>query len=309
MEDMLSASIAPLLADLCTPVQLREIERDHAAPALWQALQESGFLDALVPEAAGGAGLSLDALAGVLIAFGHAGMPLPAAQTMLARQWLAAFDVPRPAGPITLAFASGSIDGTRSRHTHVPYGKVSDAILLETPDGVYLDDRLVKKRAAGSPSLLGFAALMSAASMAGAMSRIFEITMTQANERQQFGRSIGKFQAVQHQLSVMAEHIAAAHMAVRLACATPEGDNASLNRAIAKSRASHAAPLIADTAHALMGAIGITAEFDLQHFTRALRAERLHYGSEGYWDEIIGAHVIAHWQSITSGVVDTARCS
>ncbi|WP_262357627.1 acyl-CoA dehydrogenase family protein, partial [Bordetella pertussis] len=28
------------------------------------------------------------------------------------------------------------------------------------------------------------------------------------NDRTQFGRSIGKFQAVQHQLAVMAEHVA-----------------------------------------------------------------------------------------------------
>ena len=40
-----------------------------------------------------------------------------------------------------------------------------------------------------------------AAQLAGAMERVLAITVAYANERDQFGRPIGKFQAIQHQLA------------------------------------------------------------------------------------------------------------
>src|SRR5690606_32394632 len=54
-----------------------------------------------------------------------------------------------------------------------------------------------------------FNAALHAAAMAGAMERLFEMTLGYCNDRVQFGKAIGKFQAVQHQLSIMAEQVAA----------------------------------------------------------------------------------------------------
>ncbi|WP_325342676.1 acyl-CoA dehydrogenase family protein [Xylophilus sp.] len=51
---------------------------------------------------------------------------------------------------------------------------------------------------------------------AGALGQVLGLTLQYANDRSQFGRSIGKFQAIQHQLAEMAEHVAA----VRIAAAT-----------------------------------------------------------------------------------------
>jgi alkylation response protein AidB-like acyl-CoA dehydrogenase len=58
--------------------------------------------------------------------------------------------------------------------------------------------------------------------------------------------------------------------------------------AVAKARASEAAPLVANSAHAMHGAIGITAEYDLQLLTRRLHDARMADGSEAHWHRVLG---------------------
>ncbi|MNG36961.1 hypothetical protein D3C84_1241600 [compost metagenome] len=47
-------------------------------------------------------------------------------------------------------------------------------------------------------------------------------------------------------------------------------------------------PLVASTAHALHGAIGVTEEFDLQLYSRRLHEWRMADGSEAYWNRVVG---------------------
>src|ERR1700756_4493998 len=333
MDDLLTTSIGPVLADRCAPSQVREIlraESPDVKSALWQALDEVGLLDALVPESAGGSGIALADALGVLIAFGRHAMPLPAAHTMLARRLLVDASVEFSRGPIGLAV----LDGSASDSAFVPYGHACHSILVGKSDGLWLvdvDDARVDRRAewgghdatvafpAGAGKrvrtahaddeppmgvLLELGALVTAAAMVGAMARVLDMTITFVNDRQQFGRSIGKFQVVQHNLSVMAEHTSAAQIAVQSACASDSFSKARLSRWIAKARASRAAPLVANTAHALTGAMGITAEYDLQLYTRALHSQRLQLGSESYWDEIVGSHALEHWDSAVPEIID-----
>ncbi|CPL54453.1 acyl-CoA dehydrogenase [Bordetella pertussis] len=77
--------------------------------------------------------------------------------------------------------------------------------------------------------------------------------------------------------------------AARLAVWRPGGGAACLPAAIAKARASEAAALAANTAHAVHGAIGVTEEYDLQLYTRRLHGWRLAHGSEAYWHQVVGA--------------------
>jgi acyl-CoA dehydrogenase len=329
MDDMLTASIEPVLEERCTSALVREMlgaGADNARRDLWQALDELGFLDALVPESAGGSGVSLDECAGVLFAFGRHAMPVPAAHTMIARRLLADASMARPRGPIAFAV----LDGSASNAAFVPFGLACESVLVEMSDGLRLidiDDATVHPRtewggldatvvfpagvgkhmgaacARKEPNtrvLLGLGALVTAAFMVGAMTRVLEMTIGYVNDRQQFGRSIGKFQVVQHNMSVMAEHVAAAQIAVQSGCAS----ESPLRCAIAKARASRAAPLVANTAHALTGAMGITAEYDLQLYTRALHSQRLQFGSESYWDEIVGTYALEHWSSAVPSIVD-----
>jgi alkylation response protein AidB-like acyl-CoA dehydrogenase len=138
------------------------------------------------------------------------------------------------------------------------------------------------------------AAVITAAQMAGAMDAVLEITVRYSGDRVQFGRPIGKFQAVQQQLSVLAELVSASRMAAELGCReTGPGTSASLVAAIAKARSSEAAERIVSIAHAVHAAMGITEEYDLQLFTRRLIEWRNDYGSAGYWNRRVGDAVLA----------------
>jgi len=147
------------------------------------------------------------------------------------------------------------------------------------------------------PRALG--AVVTAAQMVGALERVLELSVAFANQREQFGRPIGKFQAVQHQLAVMAEHVAAARIAAQIGYqgAGPLPD--ALQAAVAKARTSEAAALVAPMAHAVHGAIGVTAEFDLQLYTRRLHQWRGEYGSELAWQRVLGRAVLAAPQPLT----------
>src|SRR5512134_3281912 len=103
MDDMLTESIERLLAEQCDAAVVRKIEGGASSAALWAQLQESGFADALVPEDAGGAGLTLRDVAGLVLACGRHLLPLPLAQTLLARGELARAGMAVPEGPIALA--------------------------------------------------------------------------------------------------------------------------------------------------------------------------------------------------------------
>src|SRR5690606_17284502 len=58
--------------------------------------------------------------------------------------------------------------------------------------------------------LAGLAAASYAPLLAGAANRVLELTLDYANQRTQFGKNIGRFQAIQNQISVMAERTWAA---------------------------------------------------------------------------------------------------
>jgi acyl-CoA dehydrogenase len=146
------------------------------------------------------------------------------------------------------------------------------------------------------PDLRTLQATVMSAQLAGALGAVFERTLAHANERQQFGRAIGKFQAIQHQLSVMAEEVFAARMAAQIGCwADGAGDPLVPDRlrvATAKARCSEAALQVASLAHAIHGAIGFTREFDLQLFTRRLHAWRQAAGGESYWQRVLGQALV-----------------
>ncbi|MFX1677278.1 acyl-CoA/acyl-ACP dehydrogenase [Paraburkholderia sp. A2WS-5] len=323
MDDMLTASAQAVLASLCTPQFVRGVEAAHnrrAGRELWRQLETLGLLDALVPKAQGGADLPLAEAAGVLFAFGQHALPLPAAHTMLARHLLAAAQVDAPRGPIALAIA----DSTQ-RMAFVPYGQVADAVVVETAAGVYLvslDTACVEKHGDGLDATVRFdtrtartlpargiaelGALVTAATMAGAMQRVLDITADYVNARERVdetsGKS-GKVEAAQQQLSAMAGHVAATRSAAQMGCAAHRSGQQRLATAIAKARASRAAPLVANGAHGLLGAMGIAAKFDLQLYTRRLHAQRLQYGSESFWDEIVSAQAVDRCED-ASGIFD-----
>jgi acyl-CoA dehydrogenase len=77
-------------------------------------------------------------------------------------------------------------------------------------------------------------------------------------------------------------------MAAQLGCQSATAHPERLRVAVAKARTSEAALEVAALGHAIHGAIGFTAEFDLQLLTRRLHAWRQAGGSESYWHTVLG---------------------
>ncbi|MBV9757053.1 MAG: acyl-CoA/acyl-ACP dehydrogenase [Alphaproteobacteria bacterium] len=142
----------------------------------------------------------------------------------------------------------------------------------------------------GMPAL---GALVRAQQMVGAMERCLDYALDYANQRKQFGRPIGKFQAVQHMLAEGAGHYAAAAAAAEMAAQAFGTPDFGFAVAVAKARAGEAAGKVAEVAHQVHGAMGFTQEHPLHFATRRLWSWRDEFGNEAYWQERIGRLVCA----------------
>ena len=312
-----------LLADRCPPEVVRAAEAGGSAAGLWDALDQAGFADALRAEQDGGAGLSLAQAAPMIEACGSCALPVPLAFTMAVRAALGGGGV---VGPITIAPMPVVQDGGRSSCTGVPFAATAAWIvascggewaLWPAAEGVVAPDGIPGSLCAGvvwaqPPSgrvalpawdWVAVAAVVNALTMAGGMRRVLEMSIAHANERTQFGRPIGKFQAIQQQVSVLAERTFAAQMAARVGCPRAGVVPSRAGAAAAKAYVNEAAVEAAAIAHAVHGAIGITAAHDLNLFTRRLHADRRAYGTETFWYRELGRE----WLSGGASALDFVR--
>jgi acyl-CoA dehydrogenase len=311
-----------VFADLAPPKVVNAAEAGTWPTALWAAVAEAGFLDALGGEGGGALDGLADAVA-ILHAAGRHAVPLPIAETMLAR-WLAkrAGLVP-PEGPLALA-VDGPEDRVELRRSGsdwklsgmargVPWARTARGLVVSTSavvaliaplgakiehgmnlageprDAVTLDLSLDARSVAGAPVdadaavVYRLGALFRSAQMAGALEEALQLAVTYANDRVQFGRPIGKFQAIQQQLALAAEQVAAAGVAVASAVTAAASGDLAFAAGAAKLRVGEAAGKAADIVHQVHGAIGFTHEHRLHQLTRRLWSWRDEFGAESAW--------------------------
>ena len=149
-----------------------------------------------------------------------------------------------------------------------------------------------------------YGAMIRAAQMAGALESLLEQSVRYATERKQFGKPIGNFQAIQHNLAVLAGHVAAAGSAAEQAFLAADRGDPRRAVAAAKVRAGEAAGIGAGIAHQVHGAIGFTYEHSLHFATRRLWSWRAEFGSESVWAQALGRAVAARgadqlWADLT----------
>jgi acyl-CoA dehydrogenase len=148
-------------------------------------------------------------------------------------------------------------------------------------------------------------ALARALQLAAALERVLAWTVQYAGERQQFGRPLGRFQAIQMELAEMAGEVTAVTALTDAAVQAVERDeNVVLACAAAKVRAGAAVEVVARLAHQVHGAIGFTQEHKLHHLTRRLWSWRDEAGSELAWSRVLGAGLLADgpdglWPALT----------
>src|SRR5438309_1818790 len=90
-----------------------------------------------------------------------------------------------------------------------PGGGLEEAAVVPAPAGI--DAVALRRRGA----------LARAIGLAGVLERVLELTASYAREREQFGRPLARFQAIQQELALLAGEVAAARAAVDAAVERP----------------------------------------------------------------------------------------
>jgi alkylation response protein AidB-like acyl-CoA dehydrogenase len=295
-------SLRELLQVSCTPGMLRRVfesETPTRVPGLWSELHGLGVFSALAPEAVGGIGLNEIDLIVLLEECGHAAVPELVMETSLVAVPLlcALVQQPRAANALERVLAGqAAVALGLADSPYVVGADHAEWLLLERAGEIHLLEsaraRLSRTRSVdrtrhlvrvefepGAETLLARgdlarqllaqafdrAALGSAAQLVGLGTRMLEMTTSHVQTREQFGRPIGAFQAVKHQL--VDAHLAitfAAPLVYRAAHSLAlEDPERAQHVSMAKAFASDAAQLAARKALQLHGAIGYSHEYDL----------------------------------------------
>jgi acyl-CoA dehydrogenase len=327
-----------LFAQQVTNEVLHRAEDGVWPTALWDAVEDAGFLDTLADRETPASERAANTAALLRAAARHLA-PIPLGETLVVRALLAARKIKAPRGPLSFALLDGHththgdhahLEGRAlrvgfARHaTNVLLGSAggSEGVLIATRRGKLAQgvniagearDDLAFGDTAGATvaglsghDLLYAGAALRAMSMAGALERVLLQTVEYARTRVQFGKPIASFQAIQQQLAVLAGHTAAAGMAAEAAIGDLENPPAlARTAAAAKIRCGEAVGAATSIAHQVHGAIGITKEHSLHFATRRLWSWRAEFGSETYWAEQLGraaakAGAEAYWPSLTA---------
>jgi acyl-CoA dehydrogenase len=146
-------------------------------------------------------------------------------------------------------------------------------------------------------------AITRAVMMTGAMTSLLDMSVVYATQRQQFGRPIAQFQAIQQQLAVLAGSVAVCQRAADSLLQAISPMN-RLDIAIARARIGEAVGPVTEIAHQVHGAMGYTMDHGLNLRSRRLWCWRDEYGNELHWQQRIGQQVVANgadqlWSLIT----------
>ncbi|MBF5006739.1 acyl-CoA dehydrogenase [Diaphorobacter caeni] len=320
MSNSYSAMWEAALADFCGDERVRAVEAGdgQSAAALWAEIEALGYTDALVSSERGGAGLGLAHVEPLVFAAARAGVSHPWGETMVARALLSRTDWTSDGSCIALASAVSHRDDAELVCADIPGALLASQVLVDdgeqwllmpvsaaqcTP-GVYrphvsaalrwkgADSAITRFAKKPDESAANFCNALHASAMGGTMARVLDLSVLYANDRRQFGRAIGQFQAIQQDLAVLAEQAGMAALAARMGCATAGIQPDRLLSASAKLNACDAALRVATLAHAVHGAIGITQEHMLGIFTARLHELRASADTDADCAEQLGNAVL-----------------
>jgi hypothetical protein len=311
-----SANLHRLLAASDVLQSARRWAAGDREPALtiWRSLAGAGVTGLVIPHEFGGLAAQPTDLLVACEELGHHGLPGPVAESLGAvPQLLAAIATTTGSaagrlGSWLSALASGDLIATVAAPPLLPFAAsadVADLILLAEPGVLRLADlgaihhsvfaarTLAEVTEAeviaegpgvttGLRSALELGTIACAAQLLGATRALLESTARHAQHRVQFGRPIGSFQAVKHQLADVLIQLELARPLLFAAAISLADESADAPRDVsaAKVACARAADRAARTALQLHGAIGYTAEHDVSHLLTLIRALGPAWGSQ-----------------------------
>jgi alkylation response protein AidB-like acyl-CoA dehydrogenase len=311
-QKLLRDTFRSLLERHCTAADVRAMWEDPSGRSeeRWRRLGEVGLLGVTIPEEFGGYGGDEIDLVLLLEEAGRAVLPEPLLEhaalgaPLLARagtskqkaQWL-----PR------LADGSSTVTVGLESQAYVA-DATADLVILErdgelhalTQDRLTLDSRRSVDHArrlfsvtaeTGTDTLMGpaaphrgwiedHAAAAVAAELTGIAGALLDRTLAYVKEREQFGRKVGGFQALQHKLAEVYLLVESARSATYYAAYALANDlqDAPVAASVAKAYASDAERRANNDALQLHGGIGFTWEHDLHLWLKRGKALELAWG-------------------------------
>ena len=266
----------------------------EAGLTLWAQLSELGLGGLRVPESTGGAGGTPTDLVIVFERLGYHAAPGPYIESLaFLPQLLDAPGLERlVAGAVATACFSPdvpwAVDATISDMAFVvgpdwiAEGQLGDTAqsisplrtltILEPRDSRAIEGGIVERA-------WNEATLASAAYLVGLGERLLSEAVSYAGVREQFGRRIGEFQAIKHQLADVRVALTFARPLVQGASLSIEGPTGPRGVSAAKVAASSAAHLAARVALQIHGAIGYTAEHHVGNWITLVPALSQAWGS------------------------------
>ncbi len=192
--------------------------------------------------------------------------------------------VPSNAAGLTITITAG-IDATRKLYT-----VAFDGVKIPESDALAFTTKTQEALEAATR----IATVALCAEMVGGMQWTLEQAVEYAKTRQQFGKPIGMYQAVQHQCADMFNYTEGARSAVYYAAwAVAENDpSARLAVSVAKTHCSDAARETGNRGVQVHGGIGFTWEHNLQLYYKRAKSSEILFGDANYHREEIARQVI-----------------
>ena len=311
-------TVRDLLADQCPPTRVRAAWAGTTDRTLWSQLGEMGVLALMAPESAGGMGMSELDLVLLLVETGRCAMPDPVVDT-------AAVAVPllAAAGHPDLAAVAGGELAVAVGFQDDPIVRIdADRLLLQrgdawqlvpvdavattpeqsvdgarrmatiawdpTPDTLVTDDAVAGERA------FDRAVLGVSAQLVGLADHLLAVTVEYVQEREQFGRPIGSYQALKHKLADVLMAIDFARPMVARAAYSLAHDDPEVGVHVSMAKVYSSQAGLTAAAHALQchGAIAYTVEYDLHMWMKRVWALAAQWGDAAWHRRRVGAVIL-----------------
>ena len=305
-----AASIDSLLSKSDMPSVIRSWAAGDTAPgtAVWGRVAETGAAALLIPEEAGGAGATAVEAVTALEVLGRHAVPGPVVESvMVAPRIAAALGGDSGAGDVAGELAGGTLASVAAPGVSpfAPDAHVAQHLWVIADDEVFSADAGESRRsvdrartvttptrgdrvaAASTVDLVNHGALGTAAQLMGLGQAMLDMSVDYAKQRKQYGKLIGEYQALKHQLADVAIALEMARpllWAGALAIAENPDSPESAVRDVSAARVAvaDAAYLSARTALQIHGAIGYTLEHDLGLWLTKTRALQTAWGTQSY---------------------------
>ncbi|WP_435318012.1 acyl-CoA dehydrogenase family protein [Haloarchaeobius sp. TZWSO28] len=188
-------------------------------------------------------------------------------------------------------------DGFKSEKITGKLGiRASDTAELILDDVRVPEDNLIGTRGMGFLQQMQFfdeTRTAVAAQGVGIAKGASEAALSYAKEREQFGRPIGDFQAIQHKLAEMhTKTEAARNLTYKAAWNVDQGEDITMLASMAKEFASNVAVSVADEAVQIHGGAGYVNDFPVERFYRDAKITQIYEGTTEIQKNIIARELM-----------------